>query len=103
MKKQLYSGLAYNTPLDEGIETTAKAFVRYATDHTFTWTSRVDAVVDMIMPDGGKAYSLLDLKLSTTRVIINTLTATGELNLIKSGENNDPFISVNVRFTYFVF
>lgn len=103
MKKQLYSGLAYNTPLDEGIETTAKAFVRYAIDHTFTWTSRVDAVVDMIMPDGGEAYSILDLKLSTTRVTINTLTATGELNFIKAGDNNDPFIAVNVRFNYFLF
>ena len=55
------------------------------------------------MPDESDLYSIFNLKLSSTRIILNSLSSTGEIILIKEGENNDAYIEMNVLFTYFVF
>lgn len=101
--QQLYAGLDYNMALDSGAESTADIFVNYSLDHSHTWTTKAETLIEAVMPDGSDMYSTLNLTLSSTRVILNSLSATGAFSLVKAGSNNDAMIELNAMFTYYIF
>ena len=102
--RQLYFSTDINLGLDSGVAHSAQLYGSYSIDHSYTWGTKLESIVDFTIPDDASLYySILNLNLSTTKIILNKFSSTGEMKLIKSGNNNDAYIEINAMFTYFIF